>query len=134
MSGWRARQWTIVLQTSAMNVPMKSEVPTVTQPAQGVIPTRPATAPTATPMAEGLRPKTASQRNHVSIAAAEAVFVYSFVVSLILYWVTDCLVHLRVSTAHEREGLDLSQHGEHYAIVYDDDEEHELREYHQAKG
>lgn len=62
------------------------------------------------------------------------VFVYSFVVSLILYWVTDCLVHLRVSTAHEREGLDLSQHGEHYAIVYDDDEEHELRECQEVKN
>lgn len=55
------------------------------------------------------------------------VFVYSFVVSLLLYWVTDKLVNMRVSAAHERLGLDRSQHGEHYGIVYEDDE-HELRE------
>ncbi len=55
------------------------------------------------------------------------VFAYSFIVSLFLYWVTDKLVNMRVSAAHERLGLDRSQHGEHYGILYEDDE-HEIRE------
>lgn len=59
------------------------------------------------------------------------VIVYSFVVSYFLYWVTDCMVNMRVNAAHERLGLDRSQHGEHYGILYeesDGSEEHEIRE------
>ncbi|WP_426754599.1 ammonium transporter [Myxococcus sp. Y35] len=40
------------------------------------------------------------------------VSVFSFVGSFLLYKVVDRLVPLRVSRAHEDEGLDLSQHGE----------------------
>ena len=49
--------------------------PTVTHPAQGVMATRPTTAPMAAPMAEGLRPRRASNATHVTIAVAAAVLV-----------------------------------------------------------
>ncbi len=37
---------------------------------------------------------------------------FSFIGSLVLYWVTDQLITLRVSPEEERDGLDISQHGE----------------------
>ncbi len=40
------------------------------------------------------------------------VSVFSFVGSLILFKLTDLIIPLRVTEAQEREGLDLSQHGE----------------------
>ena len=40
------------------------------------------------------------------------VSVFSFVGSLALYKLTDLIIPLRVTEAQEREGLDLSQHGE----------------------
>ncbi len=40
------------------------------------------------------------------------VSVFSFVGSLVLYKLTDLIIPLRVTEAQEREGLDLSQHGE----------------------
>ena len=55
------------------------------------------------------------------------VVAYTFIVSYILYWVTDKMVNMRVNVKHEQLGLDRSQHGESYGILYED-EEHEIRE------
>ncbi len=46
------------------------------------------------------------------LLALVIVSVFSFVGSLILYKVTDLIIPLRVTDDEEREGLDLSQHGE----------------------
>jgi Amt family ammonium transporter len=51
------------------------------------------------------------------MCAIVIVFVYTFVGSYILYWITDKLVNMRVSVASEAIGLDRSQHGEAYTIV-----------------
>ncbi len=50
----------------------------------------------------------------VHLLAVAIVFVYTFFGSLILYWVTDKLVKMRVSPESEVLGLDRSQHGEIY--------------------
>lgn len=50
--------------------------------------------------------------NHVIVMAG--VFVYTFVMSYGLYWLTDKIVPMRVSGWNERVGLDSSQHGEEY--------------------
>jgi len=42
------------------------------------------------------------------------VVVYTFVMSYALYWLTNKMVHMRVSAKSERIGLDLSQHNEKY--------------------
>ncbi len=42
------------------------------------------------------------------------VVVYTFVMSYALYWLTNKMVHMRVSAKSERIGLDLSQHNEEY--------------------
>src|SRR5689334_12917014 len=47
----------------------------VTNPAAGVMPTKPATAPVAAPTAVGLPRKAASKINHIKAAAAAAVLV-----------------------------------------------------------
>ena len=52
--------------------------------------------------------------NHV--LAVVIVFAYTFIVSFILYWLSNKMVHLRVSAKSERIGLDLSQHHEAYGI------------------
>ena len=52
--------------------------------------------------------------NHV--LAVVIVFGYTFIVSFALYWMSNKLVHLRVSAKSERIGLDLSQHHEAYGI------------------
>ena len=52
--------------------------------------------------------------NHV--LAVVIVFGYTFIVSFALYWLSNKLVHLRVSAKSERIGLDLSQHHEAYGI------------------
>lgn len=44
--------------------------------------------------------------------AIGAVCLYSFVVSMVLFYVTDYFIPLRVSYEEESEGLDKSQHGE----------------------
>lgn len=67
----------------------------------------------------------------VHVLGVSIVIAYSFIVSYFLYWITDRMVNMRVNAAHERLGLDRSQHGEHYGILYDEeaaDEEHEIRE------
>lgn len=51
--------------------------------------------------------------NHIFVLGL--VFVYTFVVSYGLYWLTDKIIPMRVSGWNERLGLDASQHGEEYA-------------------
>ncbi len=50
--------------------------------------------------------------NHILVLAM--VFVYTFVMSYGLYWLTDKIIPMRVSGWNERVGLDSSQHGEEY--------------------
>jgi Amt family ammonium transporter len=38
--------------------------------------------------------------------------IWSGLGSLILYWLVNLLIGLRVSVEQEREGLDISEHGE----------------------
>ena len=52
--------------------------------------------------------------NHV--LAVVIVFGYTFIVSFALYWLSNKMIHLRVSAKSERIGLDLSQHHEAYGI------------------
>lgn len=54
------------------------------------------------------------------VLAVVVVFVYSFFMSLLLYWVTDKLMTLRVSAKSERMGLDISQHNEQYNFADND--------------
>lgn len=51
--------------------------------------------------------------NHILVLGL--VFVYTFVVSYGLYWLTDKIIPMRVSGWNEHLGLDASQHGEEYA-------------------
>ena len=48
------------------------------------------------------------------VLAVVIVFVYTFVVTYALYWLTNKMIPMRVSVASERIGLDQSQHDEHY--------------------
>lgn len=50
--------------------------------------------------------------NH--IFAILIVFGYTFLMSYALYWITNKMVHLRVSEKSERIGLDITQHNEEY--------------------
>lgn len=50
--------------------------------------------------------------NH--IWAVLIVIVYTFIVTYALYWITNKIVKMRVSSATERIGLDISQHDEIY--------------------
>ncbi len=52
--------------------------------------------------------------NHV--IAVVIVFGYTFVMSYMLYWLSNKMVHLRVSAKSEQIGLDRSQHHEEYGI------------------
>jgi len=67
----------------------------------------------------------------ISILAVVIVFVYSFGVSLILYWITNKMIPMRVSEENEKLGLDMSQHNESYNFA--DFGERELSEYHEFK-
>jgi ammonium transporter, Amt family len=51
----------------------------------------------------------------LQLYAVGAVFLYSAVGTFILLKITDAIVGLRVSTEDEREGLDVTQHGERLA-------------------
>jgi Amt family ammonium transporter len=51
--------------------------------------------------------------NHVLVIAL--VIAYTFVVSYVLYWLTNKMIPMRVSPKSERIGLDKSQHDEEYA-------------------
>ena len=50
--------------------------------------------------------------NHIIVLGI--VFVYTFSVSYMLYWLTDKMIPMRVSKWNERVGLDASQHNEEY--------------------
>ena len=50
--------------------------------------------------------------NHIIVLIM--VFVYTFAVSYLLYWITNKVIPLRVSRHSEEVGLDISQHGEEY--------------------
>lgn len=52
--------------------------------------------------------------NHILVLVI--VFVYTFVMSYILYWVTDKITPMRVSNSSEEIGLDRSQHNEEYGV------------------
>ena len=51
----------------------------------------------------------------LQVYAVAAVFIYSGVATFILLKITDVVVGLRVSAEDEREGLDVTQHGERIA-------------------
>lgn len=59
--------------------------------------------------------------------AVVIVCAYSFIVSYILYWITNKMIPMRVSAKSEAIGLDLSQHDESYNFA--DFGERELAEY-----
>lgn len=61
--------------------------------------------------------------NHV--LAVCIVCVYTFVVTFILYWITNKMIPMRVSASSERIGLDRSEHDEEYGVEID----RELAEY-----
>ncbi|MCH5325760.1 MAG: ammonium transporter [Duncaniella sp.] len=50
--------------------------------------------------------------NHIIVMVG--VFIYTFGMSLALYWITDKIIPMRVSGWNEKVGLDASQHGEEY--------------------
>ncbi len=50
--------------------------------------------------------------NHILVLIM--VFIYTFVVSYALYWITDKIIPMRVSATNEAMGLDRSQHNETY--------------------
>lgn len=50
--------------------------------------------------------------NHIIVIAI--VFAYTFIMSYLLYWITDKMIPMRVSRRSERIGLDRSQHDEEY--------------------
>ncbi len=60
------------------------------------------------------------------LLAIVIVGTYTFVVSYFLYYITNKMIPMRVSTRSESIGLDISQHNEQYGAEYD---ERELAEY-----
>ena len=66
---------TAILEQSAATVPIKILEPTDTNPAAGVMATKPTTAPMQAPKAEGFLPTNPSKKIQVIMAAADAVFV-----------------------------------------------------------
>ena len=63
----------------------------------------------------------------IHILAVVIVCAYSFIVSYILYWITNKMIPMRVSAKSEAIGLDLSQLDESYNFA--DFGERELAEY-----
>jgi ammonium transporter, Amt family len=55
------------------------------------------------------------------------VIVYTFVMSMALYWLTNKMIPMRVSIKNERLGLDATQHDETYGLTGED--EREIKEY-----
>ena len=80
---------TAVLQIMVVTSAMNMLCPTVTYPADGVIATRPTTAPMAAPIADGLCPLIQSKNTHVSIAVADAVFVFRNAFTAISFAASD---------------------------------------------
>src|SRR5262245_18398129 len=62
-------------ETTLAHVPMKLLSPTLTYPRAGVMATRPTTAPTQAPSADGFCPRMPSKKIQASAAVADAVFV-----------------------------------------------------------
>ena len=62
------------------------------------------------------------------LLAIVIVFVYTFAMSMLLYWIVNKMIPMRVSRESERIGLDVSQHGETYnfADVEDVDDQGEM--------
>lgn len=57
----------------------------------------------------------------IHLLAVVIVCGYTFVVSYILYWVTNKMIPMRVSPQSEAVGLDKSQHDEHYGVEFEPD-------------
>ena len=55
------------------------------------------------------------------VLAVVLVFVYTFLMSMLLYWLVNKLIPMRVSRHSEQVGLDVSQHGETYNFLAADD-------------
>jgi Amt family ammonium transporter len=51
------------------------------------------------------------------LMALVIVSAFSFGVSLLLFWITNLFVSVRVSAEDEIVGLDISQHAEHLTLV-----------------
>src|SRR3954469_18156721 len=68
-------QCTQRFEMTLAQLPMKMLSPTLTYPAAGVIATRPTTAPTHAPSADGFWPRVPSKKIHASAAEADAVLV-----------------------------------------------------------
>ena len=49
-----------------------------------------------------------------AVVGVAIVIAYTFLVSMLLYWVTNRMIPMRVSPASESAGLDASQHDEIY--------------------
>ncbi len=62
------------------------------------------------------------------LLAVAIVIVYTFVMSMLLYWVVNKMIPMRVSRRSEQIGLDISQHGESYnfADVASDDDDDDM--------
>lgn len=62
------------------------------------------------------------------LLAIVIVFAYTFAMSMVLYWIVNKMIPMRVSRESERIGLDVSQHGETYnfADVEDVDDQGEM--------
>ena len=62
------------------------------------------------------------------LLAIVIVFAYTFIMSMLLYWIVNKMIPMRVSRESERIGLDVSQHGESYnfADVEDVDDQGEM--------
>jgi len=52
-----------------------------------------------------------------AVAGVAIVIIYTFAVSMFLYWLTNRMIPMRVSSESERQGLDASQHDEHYGVA-----------------
>lgn len=51
------------------------------------------------------------------LLAVFIVIIYTFIMSYLLYWITNKMIPMRVSAHSEQIGLDLSQHDEHYGFA-----------------
>ena len=51
------------------------------------------------------------------LLAVIIVIIYTFIMSYLLYWITNKMIPMRVSAHSEQIGLDLSQHDEHYGFA-----------------
>lgn len=67
----------------------------------------------------------------IHILAVIIVSTYTFVVTYILYWLTNKMIPMRVSPQSEAIGLDISQHDEQYDFA--DMRDRELAEYHDVE-